>query len=93
MLEGPILVVILIAAVIFIIISSSVLKLHPFLSLIIAAFGVGLGVGMQPGQIIDVVNTGFGGLMGYIGLVIVFGTIIGTILEKSGGVFKMSDVV
>ena len=82
MLEGPVLIVILIGAIIFIIVSTSVLKLHPFLSLIIATFGVGIIVGMPLQQIIDVVNTGFGSLMRYIGLVIVFGTIIGTILES-----------
>ena len=93
MLEGPILILILIGAILFIILSSSFLKLHPFLSLLIATFGVGLIVGMPLQQIITTINSGFGGLMGYIGLVIIFGTIIGTILEKSGGAIKMADVV
>ena len=93
MLEGPILIFILAGAILFIILSISVLKLHLFLSLLTATFGVGLIVGMPLQQIIVTINSGFGGLMGYIGLVIIFGTIIGTILEKSGGAIKMADVV
>ncbi len=93
MLEGPILILILLGAILFIILSISFLKLHPFLSLLIATFGVGLIVGMPLQKIITTINSGFGGLMGYIGLVIIFGTIIGTILEKSGGAIKMADVV
>jgi len=93
MLEGPILILILLGTILFIILSISFLKLHPFLSLLIASFGVGLIVGMPLQKIIATINSGFGGLMGYIGLVIIFGTIIGTILEKSGGAIKMADVV
>jgi len=93
MLEGPILIFVLIGAIIFIIISTSVLKVHPFLSLMIATFGTGLIVRMNPQQIIDVVNNGFGGLMARIGLVIIFGTIIGTFLDKSGGAIKIANEI
>ena len=34
--------------------------------------------------VVESINTGFGGLMTSIGLVIIAGTIIGLILEKSG---------
>ncbi|MFQ6114927.1 MAG: GntP family permease, partial [bacterium] len=87
------LILILVGAIVFIILSTSILKLHPFFSLAIATFGVGLLVRMPLQNIITTVNNGFGGLMGYIGLVIVFGTIIGTILEKSGATIKVADVV
>ncbi|MCV5837930.1 GntP family permease, partial [Escherichia coli] len=36
---------------------------------------------------------GFGGILGYIGLGIVLGTIIGVILEKSGAAITMADTV
>ena len=93
MLEGPVLIFILLSAIAFIIISTSIFKLHPFLSLVIASFGVGLVVKMPLQQIIDEVNKGFGGLLAHIGLVIVFGVIIGTILDKSGGTIKIADVI
>lgn len=93
MIEGPILIVIFIAAVVFIIVSTSVIKLHPFLSLLIASFGIGIAVRMPLDLIVKTINHGFGQIMIYIGLVIVLGTIIGTILDKSGGALKIADVV
>lgn len=93
MITGPILIVIFIAAVVFIIISTSVIKLHPFLSLLIASFGTGIAVRMPLDLIVETINQGFGQIMIYIGLVIVLGTIIGTILDKSGGALKIADVV
>ncbi|SNS89694.1 GntP family permease [Bacillus sp. OK838] len=44
-------------------------------------------------QIVENINGGFGGLMTSIGLVIVFGSIIGTILEKAGAALRMTEVV
>ena len=93
MVEGPILIFIFIAAVAFIIVSTSVIKLHPFLSLLIASFGIGLAVRMPLNLIVKTINQGFGQIMIYIGLVIVLGTIIGTILDKSGGALKIADVI
>lgn len=93
MLEGPVLIVILIGAIGFIIFATAIIKLHPFLSLLMATFGVGFIVRMPLMEIIDAVNRGFGGMMGTIGLIIIFGTIIGTVLEKSGGAITMADVV
>ncbi|MFC1619584.1 GntP family permease [Candidatus Neomarinimicrobiota bacterium] len=93
MLEGFALIAVLIGAIFCIILLISVLKVHPFLALIMASIGVGLVVGMPLQDILASITSGFGGLMGYIGLVIVFGTIIGTILEKSGGALKMADII
>lgn len=93
MIDGPILIVIFIIAVLFIIVSTSVVKLHPFLSLLIASFGIGIAVRMPLDLIVKTINQGFGQIMIYIGLVIVLGTIIGTILDKSGGALKIADVV
>jgi GntP family gluconate:H+ symporter len=39
------------------------------------------------------IRTGFGGILTYIGIVIILGTIIGTILEKSGAAITMADSV
>ena len=60
-------------------------KIHPFFVLLIAAIVYGFITGMQVSQIVDSINSGFGSIMGKIGLIIFFGVVIGTILEKSGG--------
>lgn len=85
------LVICLILVIVFIIVATSVLKLHPFLSLLAAAFGFGLLTGMPLDTIIDAVNTGFGGTIGYIGIVILAGTIIGKFLEQSGGALRLAE--
>ena len=85
------LVICLIVAIVFIVVATSFLKLHPFLSLLAAAFGYGLAVGMPLDAIVDAVNTGFGDTIGYIGIVILAGTIIGKFLEQSGGALRLAE--
>ncbi|MCL1126282.1 GntP family permease [Shewanella surugensis] len=87
------LVFILLAVIVFIILASSTFKLHPFLTLILASFITAFACGLPSGDIANIISQGFGGILSYIGLVIVLGTIIGTILEKSGAAITMADVV
>jgi GntP family gluconate:H+ symporter len=80
------LILLMLAAIAFIIFSTSRLKWHPFLSLLISALGYGVFSGtMTLGEVVKSVNTGFGNTVGFIGIVIVAGSVIGTFLEKSGG--------
>ncbi|MDD2383449.1 MAG: GntP family permease [Sulfurospirillaceae bacterium] len=87
------LVLILLVAIGFIVISTSKWKLHPFIALLIAAYGIAFSVGMKYADIAKTITSGFGGILAYIGIVIVLGTIIGVILEKSGAAVKMASVV
>lgn len=93
MVSGPLLLLILAAAIAFIIYGTARLKIHPFLALLITAYGVGLAARMPAAEIATTITAGFGGLMGYIGLVIVAGTIIGVFLEKSGAAVVMADTI
>ena len=87
------LIVLLVIAIVFIVVSTTRFKLHPFLALIIAAIGYGLCSGMPLGSIIQSVNNGFGSTVSSIGIVIVVGCIIGTFLEESGGAYVMARSV
>ena len=87
------LVLILVIAIGFIVISTSKWKLHPFIALLIAAYGIAFSVGMKYADIAKTITQGFGGILAYIGIVIVLGTIIGVVLEKSGAAVKMASVV
>lgn len=84
-------ILLLILSVIFIVVATTRLNLHPFLALIFAAFGFGLFSGMPLGEIATSVNQGFGDTIGKIGIVIIAGTIIGVFLERSGGAFAMAE--
>ncbi len=75
----------LISALVFIIVGIVRWKIHPFFVLLLAAIAYGFISGMQVSQIIASINDGFGSIMGKIGLLIFFGVVIGTVLEKSGG--------
>ena len=93
MVQGPLLVVLLAASVVFIVVATARFKLHPFLALMTAAFLVGLCVRMPLADLVTTINTGFGNMMRHIGLVIVVGTIIGVFLERSGAALRMAETV
>lgn len=86
------LIILLLLSVVFIIVVTTRLKLHPFLALLLAAFGYGVFCGkMSLDEVVASVNSGFGGTIGYIGIVILAGSVIGTFLEKSGGALKLAE--
>lgn len=83
----------LVLSVLFIILATVRLKLHPFLALLLAGLGFGLAAGMPPHEVVKSINEGFGGTIGQIGIVILFGSIIGAFLEKSGGARRLAESV
>jgi len=85
------LVVLLGLSILFIVIATTRLKLHPFLALLVAAFAFGLLARMPLIDVVNSVNAGFGGTIGYIGIVILAGSMIGTFLEKSGGAYRLAE--
>lgn len=87
------LLILLVLAIAFIIFTTARLKLHPFLALLITAFGFGILAGMPLADVVKSVNDGFGGTIGYIGIVILAGAIIGAFLEKSGGAYRLAESV
>ncbi|QYO72093.1 GntP family permease [Vibrio cholerae] len=87
------LILILLAVIAFIVLATTKFKIHPFLALLLAAFIGAFAYGLPADTIAKTITTGFGGILGYIGLVIVLGTIIGVILEKSGAAITMADTV
>ncbi len=93
MVQGPLLLVILVLAIVFIVLATSRLKLHPFIALLVAAYGIGLAARMPLMDIDKTIARGFGDILAYIGIVILLGTIIGTLLEKSGAAVTMADTV
>ncbi len=93
MTSGPLLILLLLLAIAFIIYGTAGLKLHPFIVLLVTSYGLGLLAGLSPAETITAITDGFGGTLGYIGIVIAAGTIIGAILEKSGGAVVMARTV
>jgi len=69
------------------------IKTEPFIALLVAGLFVALVGGLPVSQIVgsaqkssaSLLETGFGGILGHIALIIGLGTLIGSILEASGG--------
>jgi len=91
--EGLWLIFVLIISVLFIILGTTKLKLHPFVVLLLASYLAGALAGLPIENIAVSIARGFGDIMAYIGIVIVLGTIIGTILEKSNAAIKLAELV
>ena len=93
MVQGPLLLVILLIAILMIVLLISRLKLHAFLALLAASYFVGLAAGMNPIEVTASVMKGFGGTAEKIGLVIIAGTIIGAMLERTGAALTMAETI
>nr|WP_221929989.1 gluconate:H+ symporter [Fodinibius sediminis] len=61
------------------------LKIHAFVSLLIASAFVGLGAGMGFEDVLNSIQEGMGGILGFIAIIVGLGSIIGKLLEVSGG--------
>lgn len=84
---------VIILAVIVMIIAISKFNLHPFIVLVVISIAVGLACGLDTVTVINTVKTGFGNILASIGIVILCGTIIGTILEKTGAALTMANTI
>ncbi|MFC2477760.1 MAG: GntP family permease [Treponema socranskii subsp. buccale] len=92
-MSGAYMLAVIIVAVIAMILAISKLKIHPFIVMTVIAIAVGLLCGMNTEDVIVKVKTGFGNILASIGIVILAGTIIGTILEKTGAALTMANTI
>lgn len=93
MVSGPLLLLIIALSIGLIILLSSVFRLHPFLSILLASIGVGLSVGIDLDTLVKTINTGFGNILGYIGLIVILGSLIGIVLEKTGATLRIAAII
>lgn len=92
-MSGIPLIITFIIAIILMIYAISKLKIHPFLSIMAISLIFAIVAGIPLTEIPDVIGTGFSNTFKSIGIVIIFGALIGTLLEKTGAALKMADVV
>ena len=75
------------------IVAISKYKIHPFLSIMSVSLILALIAGIPLGDIANVIGAGFSGTFSSIGIVIILGALIGTVLEKTGAALKLADMV
>ncbi len=85
--------VIFLLIIILITVATVRFKMHPFLTLLVAAIAVGFAGGLTGSTIVSHIGQGFGGTLKSIGIVIACGSIIGTFLERSGGAQTMASTI
>ena len=77
----------------WIIFGSTYLKIHPFLILLSASIFLAFGIGIPSEEIGKLIGRGFGRTFESIGLLIIYGTIIGVILEKSNATKSIANKI
>ncbi|MEN6364804.1 MAG: SLC13 family permease, partial [Rectinema sp.] len=93
MVSGGIALLLLLLAVVLIVVLTGKFKVNAFLALIGIAFAYGLAIGLPSLEVVKNVKNGFGNTLTSIGIVIVAGTIMGTILEKTGAALSMTQAI
>src|SRR6202521_4313515 len=69
------------------------LKLHAFLALTIGALFVGIGSGIALDKVTASYEAGVGGVLGYVGVLIALGAMLGKLLADSGGADKVVNTL
>lgn len=92
-MSGLALIIVFLLAVVVMIVAISKYKVHPFLAIMGVSLILALLAGIPMTDIANVIGSGFSGTFTSIGIVIILGALIGTILEKTGAALKLADIV
>ena len=103
-MTGLPLIIAFVVAIVIMIVMISKLRIHPFISIMLVSLGLGLAAGiplvdhkLEGGAVqhglATVIGQGFSGTFTSIGIVIILGAMIGTVLEKTGAALKLADMV
>ncbi|RFB69490.1 MULTISPECIES: GntP family permease [unclassified Herbaspirillum] len=69
------------------------LRIHPFIALIITSGFLGLISGMPLAKIVKSFQDGFGGVLGFVGIVLGLGTMLGKMMAESGGADQIAQTL
>lgn len=80
-------------SIIVLILMITKLRVHPFIALIITSGFLGLISGMPLPKIVKSFQDGFGGVMGFVGIVLGLGTMLGKLMAESGGADRIAQTL
>ena len=92
-MSGVALIICFAIAVVVMIFLISKAGVHPFLALMLISLALAIVAGIPLAKIPAIIGDGFSGTFKSIGIVIIFGALIGTVLEKTGAALKLADMV
>ncbi|HCD4774597.1 TPA: transporter, partial [Klebsiella pneumoniae] len=68
-------------------------KAHPFVALLIVSLLVASATGIPADKIITTIEKGMGGLLGHIASIIILGSMLGVLIEMSGGAESLAKTL
>ncbi|WNW11045.1 GntP family permease [Pseudomonas sp. DTU_2021_1001937_2_SI_NGA_ILE_001] len=68
-------------------------KVHPFIALTVAAGFLGLTSGMPVEKVMKSFQDGFGGVLGFVGIILGLGTMLGKLMADSGGADQIAQTL
>ncbi|MFJ9533767.1 GntP family permease [Herbaspirillum sp. NPDC101396] len=80
-------------AIVVLIVMITRLRVHPFIALIITSGFLGLISGMPLAKIVKSFQDGFGGVLGFVGIVLGLGTMLGKMMAESGGADQIAQTL
>jgi len=92
-MAGIPLIVAFLVAIVAMILAISKFKLHPFLAILATAIVFGLVSGISIERIPVLIASSFSGIFMNVGLVLIFGALIGLTLDAAGGALKIADML
>ena len=93
MLTCTTLIIVFALAIVLLIVSISKWGIHPFLAIMGIALILAVGIGIPLDTIPTTIGKGFSSIFTSIGIVIILGTLIGLILEKTGAAIRLADAI
>jgi len=93
MVQGNLLLLYAVIAVIALVVLIAKFKMNPFIVLIVVSVILGLVVGMPMASIVKSYETGVGGALGHIALVVGLGTMFGKMMAESGGAERIANTL
>jgi len=92
-MAGIPLIIAFIVAIVVMILAISKFKLHPFLAIMVTAILFGIVSGIPVTGIPELIGNSFAGIFMNVGLVLLFGALIGLTLDAAGGALKIADML
>ncbi|WP_344660370.1 gluconate:H+ symporter [Catenulispora subtropica] len=87
------LIVVALAGIALVVLLTAVVKIHPFLALLVGGLFVGVAGGIPADKLISTLTTGVGGVLGNVGVVVALGAMLGKLLVDSGGADRLVGAI
>ncbi len=84
-MDGSTLIIIAVASIFVLLFLVMRTKLHAFVALLLVSLLLGIAAGMPLGDVIQSIQSGMGGTLGFVAVVVGLGAMFGKMLEVSGG--------